>query len=69
MRIHYVGLASPVITAIEDKIKGETPEEIQRSLLNDISLFELELLLDWYEQLPQSPSAVEGVKCVSGSSA
>ena len=50
MRIHYVGLPNPVITEIEGRIKGETPEETQRSLLNDISRFELELLLDWYQQ-------------------
>jgi hypothetical protein len=63
MRIHYVGLPNPVITAIEEKIVGETPEEIFKSLQNDISLFELELLLDWYEQKERAcNSAVGGRK-------
>ncbi|MHC4336644.1 MAG: hypothetical protein ACYSTG_01680 [Planctomycetota bacterium] len=50
MRIHYVGLPNPVITAIEEKIVGETPEQIFESLQTDITISELELLLDWYEQ-------------------
>ena len=41
---------NPVITEIEQRIKGETPEEIYELLMSDISRFELELLLDWYEQ-------------------
>ena len=53
MRIYYVGLPNPVIAAIEEKIVGETPEEIFKSLQTDISLFELELMLDWNEQLSQ----------------
>jgi len=64
MRIYYVGLANPVIAAIEQRIVGETPEEIYESLMSDISRFELELLLDWYEQKQQAQSnlAVETPK-------
>lgn len=50
MRIYYVGVPNPVIAAIEERIVGETPEEIYELLMSDISRFELELLLDWYEQ-------------------
>jgi len=68
MRIYYVGLPNPVITAIEEKIVGETPEEIFKSLQTDISLFELELLLDWYEQLSQAHSGRGGTEWDSASS-
>ncbi len=68
MRIYYVGLPNPVIAAIEEKIVGETPEEIFKSLQTDISLFELELLLDWYEQLSQAHSGMGGTEWDSASS-
>jgi len=64
MRIYYVGLPNPVIAAIEERIVGETAEEIYESLMSDISRFELELLPDWYEQKQQAQSnlAVETPK-------
>ena len=54
MRLLYCGGSNPVITDIQSRIKGESLEEIEHSLLNDISPGELETLVDWYEQVKEA---------------
>lgn len=47
--IFNAGVPNPVISAMLEKVRGETAEEIYESLLTDLSLFELQELMQWYE--------------------